>query len=213
MQHTQKKWFFEEKKFNLLLKCLLFRNSKKNGMWRCAPSNSKWNKIKFVLSVKLWEEIGFLQEPQKAYIFYAIRFLYISQKKSLNKLCLEPHDTYVLFRTFFSHINIEQFFFYHPIPLNTNCNLFKVAGDLPQLWGFTGWTDIENWGGYLLYSLIFHIHGAYSKISNGNKIRCLCKNIYLTEVRIPSYLARWDWILIIWLWHWKPGLKHTFDVN
>ena len=63
--------------------------------------------IKFVLSVKLWEEIGFLQDPQKVYILYAIRFLYFSQKKSRNKLCLEPHDAYDLFRTFFSHINIK----------------------------------------------------------------------------------------------------------
>ena len=77
-------------------------------MWSCVPSHGKWNKIiKFVLSVKLWEEIDFLQDPQKAYIFYAIRFLYVSQKKSRNKLCLEPHDTYILFRTFFSHVNIK----------------------------------------------------------------------------------------------------------
>ena len=73
---------------------------------------------KFVLSVKLFEEIGFLQDPQKAYIFYAIRFLYVSQKKSQNKLCLKPHDTYVLFRMFFCHVNIKWFFFYRPMPLS-----------------------------------------------------------------------------------------------
>ena len=57
--------------------------------------------------------------PQKAYIFYAIRFLYISQKKSRNKLCLELHDTYILFRTFFSHINIKWFFLSSdPLKLN-----------------------------------------------------------------------------------------------
>ena len=83
----------------------------KNGKWKYAPSHGKWNKIiKFVWSVKLWEEIGFLQDPQKAYIFYAIRFLYVSQKKSRNKLCLEPHDTYIPFRTFSSHVNIKWFF-------------------------------------------------------------------------------------------------------
>ena len=77
-------------------------------MSSCATSHGKLNKIiKFVLSVKLWEEIGFLQHPQKAYIFYAIRSFYVSQKKSRNKLCLEPHDTYILFRTFFSHVNIK----------------------------------------------------------------------------------------------------------
>ena len=90
----------------------------KNSMWSCAPSHGKWNIIiKFVLSVKLWKEIGFLQDPQKAYIFYAIRFLYVSQKKSRNKLCLELHDTYILFRTFFSHVNIKWYFFYRPIIL------------------------------------------------------------------------------------------------
>ena len=61
---------------------MLLRNLKKT-MWSYAPSHGKRNKIiKFVLSEKLWEEIGFLQDPQKAYIFYAIRFLYVSQKKS-----------------------------------------------------------------------------------------------------------------------------------
>ena len=58
----------------------------------------------------MWEEIGFLQYPQKAYIFYIIRFVYVSQKKFWNKLCLEPHDTYILFRTFFSHVNTKRFF-------------------------------------------------------------------------------------------------------
>ena len=53
----------------------------------------------------------FLQDSQKAYIFYAIRFLYAFQKKSRNKLCLEPHDTYVLFRTFFSQVNNKRVFF------------------------------------------------------------------------------------------------------
>ena len=96
----------------------IIQKFEKNGTWCCAPSHGKWNKIiKYVLSVKLWEEIGFLQDPRKTYIFYAICFLYVSQKRFRNKLCLEPHDTYVLFRTFFSHINIKQFF-YHPIPLN-----------------------------------------------------------------------------------------------
>ena len=77
-------------------------------MWSCAPSHGKGNKIiKFVLSIKLWEEIGFLQDPQKANIFYAIRFVYVSQKKSRNKLFLEPHYTYILFKTFSSHVNIK----------------------------------------------------------------------------------------------------------
>ena len=106
--NKKKNW---RKKIHSLLN-VYYSEIRKNGMWSCAPSHSKWNKIiKFVLSVKLWEEIGSLQDPQKAYIFYAIHFLYISQKKSLNKLCLEPHDTYALFRTFFFHVNIKWFFF------------------------------------------------------------------------------------------------------
>ena len=97
----------------------IIQKFEKTGPWRCAPSHGKWNKIiKFILSVKLWEEMHFLQDPQKAYIFYAIRFLYASQKKSRNKLCLEPHDTYVLFRTFFSQVNNKRVFFWWPIPLN-----------------------------------------------------------------------------------------------
>ena len=52
----------------------------------------KLNKIiKFVLSVKLWEEIGFLQDLQKVYIFYAICFLYVFQKKAWNKLWMGTH--------------------------------------------------------------------------------------------------------------------------
>ena len=111
-------------KINICKKCYLkkiiiicfsnvyYSEIRKNGMWSCATSHGKWNKIiNFVLSVKLWEEIGFLQDPQKVYIFYAISFLCISKKKSRNKLCLEPHDTHVLFRTFFSHVNIKWFFF------------------------------------------------------------------------------------------------------
>ena len=99
-------------KISFASQMFIIQKFEKNIMWSCVPSRGKWNGIiKFVLSVKLWEKIGFLQDPRKVYIFYAIRFLYISQKKSRNKLCLEPHYTYVLFRTFFSHINIKWFFF------------------------------------------------------------------------------------------------------
>ena len=94
------------------------------------------NEIKLSnLSVKLWEEIGFLQDPPKPYIFYTIRFLYVSQKKSWNKLCLEPHDTYVLFRMFFSHVNIKWFFFYSRSPFkqreyNPVCTLINATDNL-----------------------------------------------------------------------------------
>ena len=47
----------------------------------------------------------------KTYIFYANRFLSVLLKKSRNNLYLKPHDTYVLFITFFSQVNNKQFFF------------------------------------------------------------------------------------------------------
>ena len=110
MQHKKKKIFWKKK--IICISNVYYSEIQKYCMWSCVPSHGKWNKIiKFVLSVKLWEEIGFLQDPQKVYIFYAIHFLYISQKKSQNKLCLKPHNTYVLFRMFFSHVNIKWFFF------------------------------------------------------------------------------------------------------
>ena len=118
MQHKrgnmQMIWF---KKKIICFPNVYYWEIRKNSMSSCAPSHGKWNKIiKFVLSVK-FEEIGFLLHPQKVYIFYAIRFLYVSQKKSRSKLCLEPHGTYLLFRTFLSHVDVKWFFFHHPIPL------------------------------------------------------------------------------------------------
>ena len=104
----QKMRFFEEKKL-ICFSNAYYSEILKNGMWSCAPSHGKWNKItKFVLSVKLWDEIGFLQDPQKAYIFYAIRFLYVSQKKSRNKLCLEPHEHMFCLERF----SLTEIFFY-----------------------------------------------------------------------------------------------------
>ena len=125
MQHKKKCKKFDLKKKIICFSNVYYLEIRKNGMWSCAPSHGKWNKIiKFVLSAKLWEEIGFLQDPQKSYIFYAICFLYVSQKESRNKLCLEPHDTYVLFRTFFSHVNIKWFFFLLAYPLKISLNFW-----------------------------------------------------------------------------------------
>ena len=61
--------------------------------------------------------MDFLQDPPKDNIFYANRFLHGLQKKSKNKLCLELHDTYLLFRTFFSQGNNKLFFFIQAVPL------------------------------------------------------------------------------------------------
>ena len=110
-KNMQKMQFLEEKKNFICISNVCYSEIRKDSTWSCAPSHCKWNKIiKFVLSVKLWEKIRFLQDPQKTYIFLCNSFLYVSQKKSRNKLCLEPHDTYFLFRTFFSHVNIKWFF-------------------------------------------------------------------------------------------------------
>ena len=66
-----------EKKINLIL----FFNNLKNEISCSAPSLCKLNTIiHLVLSIKLKEKIDFLQDPQKAYIFYAYRFLYVLQK-------------------------------------------------------------------------------------------------------------------------------------
>ena len=46
---------------------------------------------------------------------------YVLQKKSWNKLCLEPHDTYVLFRIFFSPVNNKRFYFQSGGPLKKIC--------------------------------------------------------------------------------------------
>ena len=45
------------------------------------------------------------------YIYYANSFLYVLQKNSRNKLCVRPHDTYFLFRTFFSQVNNKYYAF------------------------------------------------------------------------------------------------------
>ena len=74
MQHAKKCDILKKKKI-ICFSNVYYSEIQKNGMWSCVPSHGKWIKIKFVLSVKLCEEIGFLQDPQKAYIFYAIRFL------------------------------------------------------------------------------------------------------------------------------------------
>ena len=90
----------------------IFQNFLKCCLWRSAPSLCKWNTIiNFVLSVKLYEKKDFLQDSQKAYIFCANCFLYVLQKKSRNKHNVGPHDTYVLFSTFFSQVTNKRFFF------------------------------------------------------------------------------------------------------
>ena len=73
-----KKCDFLKKKNFICFSNVYYSEIEKNFMWSCAPSYGKWNKIiKFVLSVKLWEEIGFLQDPQKTYFLcnsFSLRF-------------------------------------------------------------------------------------------------------------------------------------------
>ena len=45
--------------------------------------------------------------PPKSVYFLCNSFSLRVSEKSRNKLCLELHDTYVLFRTFFFHVNIK----------------------------------------------------------------------------------------------------------
>ena len=84
-------------------------------MWRPAPSVFKWNKIiNFVLSVKLWVTMHFLQDPLNAYIFYPNRFICVLPKKTRSKYLLATHDYYFMFKTFFSQMN--NHFFWWSIP-------------------------------------------------------------------------------------------------
>ena len=78
MQHKkkniQKISFFPKKNF-ICFSTVYYWEIQKNG----APSDGKWNKIiKFVLSVKLWEEIGFCWGPPKSIYFlrnlFSLRF-------------------------------------------------------------------------------------------------------------------------------------------
>ena len=87
--------------------------SKFQGKTASRPAHGvcDWNKIiNFVLSVKLGEEIGFLQGPLKAYIFYANRFLDDLRKKSKNKNVLFYSFKNFLFRRFFSKMVNKTFF-------------------------------------------------------------------------------------------------------
>ena len=70
-------------------------------------------------------EDRFYAGPQKSLYFLCKSFSYVLHKKSRNKLCVGPHDTYVLFRTFFSQINNKWLFFTAGGPLNRHaleCN-------------------------------------------------------------------------------------------
>ena len=58
-----------------------------------------------------------LQDPLKKYIFYAIRFIYVFQKKSRNKLWMGTHVNYFLFNAFFFQINNKKKIFHLPDPL------------------------------------------------------------------------------------------------
>ena len=53
----------------------------------------------------------FCRTLKKPIFSMQIIFFTFYRKKSRNKLCLEPHDTNVLFRTFFSQVNNKWFFF------------------------------------------------------------------------------------------------------
>ena len=89
--------------FKISFQHFIFQDFRKLKLWCSAYGLCKRNKtINFVPSVELLEKMHFSQGNQKTYIFYTNCFLYILQKKSRNKLCVEPYDTYWLFRMFFS---------------------------------------------------------------------------------------------------------------
>ena len=82
-QKKCKKCDFLKKFFFICFSNVYYWEIQKNSTWSCVPSHGKWNKIiKFGLSEKLWEEIGFLQEPQKR-IFSMQFVLFTCLRKNL----------------------------------------------------------------------------------------------------------------------------------
>ena len=97
--------------FENIFQHFIIKKFKKLGMRRTAPSVCKCNKIRnFVLFVKLWMKMHFLQDPLKAYIFYPNRFLYVLPKKNRNQHLLATHDYYFIFKSFFSQMNNKRFY-------------------------------------------------------------------------------------------------------
>ena len=99
-----KRWKICIKTWKVLKKCFkYFSKIKKNAACDALlkgfviKSNHKFCSISEIVV-----EDNFPQDSQKAYIFYENNFLYVLQKKSRDKLCLEPCDRCVLFVTFFS---------------------------------------------------------------------------------------------------------------
>ena len=127
--------------------------------------------------------MNFPQDPLKTYIFYANRFLYILWKKSRNKLCLKPHDTYVLLRTFFSQVNIKRFFTGRWYPLSTFFYFFKLKID--NYWQKNFWCLI-----FLLRKFNF---SRKLKFSNSNSIFFgkSYKNNIITHNRVAANWTEW----------------------
>ena len=68
-------------------------------------------------------EDRFSSGPPKSLYFLCKSFSLHFTEKSQNKLCLESHDTYVLFRMFFGYI-INDFFCGRPLNENGNLDRF-----------------------------------------------------------------------------------------
>ena len=90
-----------------------------------------------------------MQTDGKTYIFYANRFLCILQKKSRNKLCLRPHDTYCLFRIFFSQVNNKKIFVLVGDPLKNIMQVNKIC--------YYNWLLIFTCMLYLTCSVCFYM--------------------------------------------------------
>ena len=99
-------------KFRLnFIKILFFKNLK-NAACDALKYNDKFWSICEI------EEDRFSAVPTKQQYFLCKSFsLHFTEKVwNKHKLCMRPHDTYVLFRTFFSQVN-KTFFFQRMVPL------------------------------------------------------------------------------------------------
>ena len=61
--------------------------------------------IYFVLYLKLEANMGFLQIPERAQIFYASRFLYVLPEMARNELLLATHAFHLLFNKILPQMN------------------------------------------------------------------------------------------------------------
>ena len=111
----------------MLPKILLFRNSQNRYVTICSYSlSTKWNH-QFCYICEIVGGDSFSAGSLKRIYFYAIRFLFVLQKKSENKLWIGTRAYYFLFNAFFSQVNKKRFIYCWVLSLiNNECNFLAI---------------------------------------------------------------------------------------